>query len=951
MSIPYDTSTPADRAAIAAGMSAAGLALTTDVDASAAIAAKDLAEAAAASVVTASTSIAALQRSGVLELGRGVGDLLGLHGAKDAWVFTENVYRKGFTTYYGSFTGIPSATFARSGAASARDVAAFGATGPAVRIFADNVPQITGLGLRSEPARTGLLEHYNDAANAYWTKQGCTITADAATAPDGTVTADAIVEDGTTDKHGYFRSGTTTGTTDGEYSATWLVKPSGRTYWRATALDSPVFSVVFNLATGVVTSQSGGGVGAILPLANGFFELTVTWTKATGANQRVVLWPQSDDTTVTYAGTNGLVAGYVWGPDCQLGKKTSMIPATSAAVTRAVPLAQDTGALPAAFKAVFTLDFMPASGATAVVVDYHDGTDNNRVLAYVDGTSGHLKVDITTASVAQASLDLGAVAAGVEQRMAVRLATNDVSGTLNGAPCVTDTSVTLPVTTTRAFASSRSATNPLYGLLAEVLEFGTAPADSALQGLAEATPLPVSPVVGEAWVSATGSDITGTGTEAAPFASFPRAQNYLARYGSLPVEIKVAISGGVLLGSVVGQIDYAINPRLKVSGRQNASWSASSIKKPVIKYGTKLTGVTKTGGQTKVYQTTISLTGTPNYIWQDDYDDPDTDTSSVPAENHPLLRGRRYRSWCCKVKKTVATTLAAALAEIDGATLPLCFYDAGVLYFSAVGGGSGITPDFYVATDEGLIKTYADAPPAYGEIEIEGLEVRYGGINLKPYRRRTLYDVQAIGAASNTIVTTGGRTTLHRVEATGAGSGVGVTTGDGVNGDYNFFDYWFCYFHDNHQDGESSHGGSRGEVFGCVSEYNHGGNYTPASGCNVTYRHCVSRKGGVVTWWYAADQRGGFYNIGTATNPPDYVGKVVCEDCIDYGSRSAFFDQGTQPSHMTCRRCVSVDATYAAFWVQLIEKCEYSGSPPNVKRVSAPGEADTVVAAATTVVT
>ncbi|WP_156920677.1 phage head spike fiber domain-containing protein [Fundidesulfovibrio putealis] len=73
-----------------------------------------------------------------------------------------------------------------------------------LRIVGNNKPRydhdpLTGIckGLLIEEQRTNLLYPSEDFSNAAWTKTRATITANAAVAPDGTMTADKLVEDTT----------------------------------------------------------------------------------------------------------------------------------------------------------------------------------------------------------------------------------------------------------------------------------------------------------------------------------------------------------------------------------------------------------------------------------------------------------------------------------------------------------------------------------------------------------------------------------------------------------------------------------------------------------------------------------------------------------------------------------------------------------------------------------
>jgi len=226
-----------------------------------------------------------------------------------------------------------------------------------LRTAASGVPRIdhdptTGecKGLLIEEARTNLLKYSQDFDNAAWTKARSTITANAATAPDGTMTADKLVEDTTaSDTHLFYSASyAATGIT---LTASIYAKAAERSRVRIDISNflSGSATATFNLSAGS-TSGVGSSTGdytdvsaTCTSVGNGWFRCTLTATKGSANSTNIVVAHLNNGTTSTYTGdgTSGL---YIWGAQLEVGTfPTSYIPTTSAAATRAADVASMSG--------------------------------------------------------------------------------------------------------------------------------------------------------------------------------------------------------------------------------------------------------------------------------------------------------------------------------------------------------------------------------------------------------------------------------------------------------------------------------------------------------------------------------------------------------------------------------------------------------------------------------
>lgn len=196
-----------------------------------------------------------------------------------------------------------------------------------------NPSTLAALGLLIEEQRTNLLTYSEQFDNAAWTKSNATVTANATTAPDGTVTADKLVEDTTFNQHisGQFIGTVSVGDT---YTISCYIKAAGRTQAALTSYGEAY--VAFDLSAGTVIQ----GTGQIQSVGNGWYRCSAAFTKTnTTGNFYVLTWNNSN--MYTGNGTSGI---FIWGAQVEAGAfPTSYIPTVAAQVTRSADNASMTG--------------------------------------------------------------------------------------------------------------------------------------------------------------------------------------------------------------------------------------------------------------------------------------------------------------------------------------------------------------------------------------------------------------------------------------------------------------------------------------------------------------------------------------------------------------------------------------------------------------------------------
>lgn len=357
--------------------------------------------------------------------------------------FVQDTYRSGAnnTTFAGLITFTRSSTGTYYDAAGVLQTAAINAP----RFDCHPVTKAP-LGLLIEGASTNLLNYSAQLDNAAWGKVGSTVSADAITSPDGSLSGDMVVESVTLNNHhvqmpATFVAGDT-------YAISMFAKAGSRSVLQIT-VGSAAFPALptanFDLSSGTVSVVSGGAVAAITNLGGGWYRCSISAVAGISASTVATFMMQISPTAGRYAsytgdGVSGL---YMWGAQLEGGQLSSYIPTTSAAVTRAADVAAVNTLTPWFNPARGTLyaEATNLGGAVSAVAQFGDTANRIRVsIAHPGqvGSGGITAVD----SVVQADLQSAVGAAG--QKVAYAYATDDFACAADGTLIGTDTSGSVP---------------------------------------------------------------------------------------------------------------------------------------------------------------------------------------------------------------------------------------------------------------------------------------------------------------------------------------------------------------------------------------------------------------------------------------------------------------------------------------------------------------------------
>ena len=271
-----------------------------------------------------------------------------------------------------------------------------------------------------------------------WAVSNTTITANATTAPDGTNTADKIVEDTADSAHAVYQL---IGTTSGSCTFSVYAKADTRSWLNINTYVAGVRNNWFDLTNGVTGTIASGCTATITSVGNGWYRCTVTTTG--GSPTYFELWIATANNITTYAG-NGTSGLFVWGAQVEAGEfATSYIATTSASATRTADVAQMTGTN-------FSSWFNNAQGTFVAIVGAGNVSASARVLKVSDSDANRL-IDFYLISspsqeiysyqngIVSANFSAGTISTS-KYLTAVSYATGNISALVNGGSVTTSTS-------------------------------------------------------------------------------------------------------------------------------------------------------------------------------------------------------------------------------------------------------------------------------------------------------------------------------------------------------------------------------------------------------------------------------------------------------------------------------------------------------------------------------
>lgn len=356
--------------------------------------------------------------------------------------------------------------------------------------FASGEARITDKGLLVEEQRTNLLLRSQEFDNAAWTKVGGTIAANAAVAPDGSTTADALIEGTGTVGPTVYQAVTVANATP--YTGSCFVKRGAGSRNFSLRMEAPTAKIaVFDFDAVSVVSVTAGATATITALAGGWFRVSITTTSTSAGT--AYLQPQmiSGTTYATYTG-DGASSFYLWGAQLEAGSFTSSdIPTTTAAVTRESDVVVVTGiaglltgTILAEATAVNAVAENGAGGVSPSVCSITDGVGGaNSIIIYRAPTTNFGQFRARVGGVDQANFGAVVWGNGARKRFAARYQTNDFATSTDGLAVETGVSGDVPTgLTTMHIGMNRAASQGFWnGYIGRIVVPSRVYSDAQLQ--------------------------------------------------------------------------------------------------------------------------------------------------------------------------------------------------------------------------------------------------------------------------------------------------------------------------------------------------------------------------------------------------------------------------------------------------------------------------------------
>jgi hypothetical protein len=231
----------------------------------------------------------------------------------------------------------PRITFTRGGIGTYTDANGLIKSAASNEARFDHNP-LTGesLGLLIEEQRTNLLTYSEDFDNAVLIRGKSTIIANAAIAPDGTMTADKHVED--TSNGAHYLVYPFNAVSGNAYTASFYMKGGEKAEaligFDITTGFSGYQYAKYNLTTKAAAAYLGSPTISMISVGNGWYRCFVTAT-ATGTGNAQLSVQLFNGTTNVYTG-DGVSGTYIWGAQLEQGAfATSYIPSADSFTSRA----------------------------------------------------------------------------------------------------------------------------------------------------------------------------------------------------------------------------------------------------------------------------------------------------------------------------------------------------------------------------------------------------------------------------------------------------------------------------------------------------------------------------------------------------------------------------------------------------------------------------------------
>lgn len=351
-----------------------------------------------------------------------------------------------------------------------------------------NIPRIDYLGggcgkLLLEGQRSNLALFSENFDNAAWAKTRATVTANAATSPDGYQNADKLIA--SVDNNTHILQQSNIPVTAQIYTATVFAKKAEYDTIRLflANLWSPNPNAVFNLTSKEVVS-SASCTAKITELSNDWFrcEITATVNAVAGSNGQFWIYVGNNgNVSLAGDGTSGIL---IYGAQLEAGSyASSYVNTLAASVTRGADACSKTGisSLIGQTEGTVFIEFNINADASRALFSVDDGSTSNYIAAITLATS-QVRVQTRQAGASTNIITSSALSLG-RHKIAVAYKSGDYALYIDGVQAGVSTSTAYPVGTLLQFVLNNSSYGNLGDGYSQALLFKTRLPNSELASL------------------------------------------------------------------------------------------------------------------------------------------------------------------------------------------------------------------------------------------------------------------------------------------------------------------------------------------------------------------------------------------------------------------------------------------------------------------------------------
>ena len=304
--------------------------------------------------------------------------------------------------------------------------------------FEHNPTTGESLGLEIEEQRTNLLTYSEQFDNAAWTKFASSVTANSSVAPDGNITADTLIADGTSALHRVEQT-----VTAGSARAMSIYAKARTNNFIQILFGGDVAPWAnFDLSAGVVGSVGSNQTASIQAVGNGWYRCVVYTASTTASNVNVAIVSSA---SAARGESNSLTTSvFLWGAQLEAGAfATSYIQTVASQVTRSADAASMTGTN---FSSWYRADegtlYAEFAGSVGSAMQFGEASNFNNRIA-IGSIAPNFNVS-NAAGTNQATVGSYNGTAALFAKIAGAYKVNDFACSVNSATAETDTSGTVP---------------------------------------------------------------------------------------------------------------------------------------------------------------------------------------------------------------------------------------------------------------------------------------------------------------------------------------------------------------------------------------------------------------------------------------------------------------------------------------------------------------------------